>query len=109
MFDSDDEWIFGSNKNKKKGKVRKIEKKGIMKKQVNKIVFLGSLDKDSLVESLVFEEGEVLDFDSNSFFFSLDLDFFLEDEEFYDGYGEDFMGDEEDRVCLEQMIEKERE
>lgn len=32
-----------------------------------------------------------------------------EDDVFRDGYGEDLMGDEEDRARLEQMTEKERE
>ena len=30
-------------------------------------------------------------------------------EEFHDGYGEDLIGDEEDRKRLQQMTEKERE
>lgn len=45
------------------------------------------------------EEGEVTDSDSSD----------MSREEFNDGYGEDFMGDEEDRRRLEQMTEKERE
>ncbi|XP_036153806.1 RNA polymerase-associated protein RTF1 homolog isoform X2 [Myotis myotis] len=107
--DSDDEWTFGSNKNKKKGKARKIEKKGTMKKQANKTASSGSSDKDSSAESSAPEEGEVSDSDSNSSSSSSDSDSSSEDEEFHDGYGEDLMGDEEDRARLEQMTEKERE
>ncbi|XP_059551942.1 RNA polymerase-associated protein RTF1 homolog [Myotis daubentonii] len=107
--DSDGEYTFGSNKNKKKGKARKIEKKGTMKKQVNKTASSGSSDKDSSAESSAPEEGEVSDSDSNSSSSSSDSDSSSEDEEFHDGYGEDLMGDEEDRARLEQMTEKERE
>lgn len=54
--------------------------------------------------------GEVSDSDSNSSSSSSDSDSSSsEDEEFHDGYGEDLMGDEEDRARLEQMTEKERE
>uniref|UniRef100_A0A2K6M4T6 RNA polymerase-associated protein RTF1 homolog n=2 Tax=Rhinopithecus bieti TaxID=61621 RepID=A0A2K6M4T6_RHIBE len=102
-------WTFGSNKNKKKGKARKIEKKGTMKKQANKTASSGSSDKDSSAESSAPEEGEVSDSDSNSSSSSSDSDSSSEDEEFHDGYGEDLMGDEEDRARLEQMTEKERE
>ncbi|XP_007938694.1 RNA polymerase-associated protein RTF1 homolog [Orycteropus afer afer] len=107
--DSDDEWTFGSNKNKKKGKARKIEKKGTTKKQAHKTASSGSSDKDSSAESSAPEEGEVSDSDSNSSSSSSDSDSSSEDEEFHDGYGEDLMGDEEDRARLEQMTEKERE
>ncbi|KAM5235736.1 RNA polymerase-associated protein RTF1 homolog [Ctenodactylus gundi] len=107
--DSDDEWTFGSNKNKKKGKARKTEKKGTTKKQANKTASSGSSDKESSAESSAPEEGEVSDSDSNSSSSSSDSDSSSEDEEFHDGYGEDLMGDEEDRARLEQMTEKERE
>uniref|UniRef100_F6USE1 RNA polymerase-associated protein RTF1 homolog n=1 Tax=Equus caballus TaxID=9796 RepID=F6USE1_HORSE len=107
--DSDDEWTFGNNKNKKKGKARKTEKKGTLKKQTNKTASSGSSDKDSSAESSAPEEGEVSDSDSNSSSSSSDSDSSSEDEEFHDGYGEDLMGDEEDRARLEQMTEKERE
>uniref|UniRef100_A0A8D1H527 RNA polymerase-associated protein RTF1 homolog n=1 Tax=Sus scrofa TaxID=9823 RepID=A0A8D1H527_PIG len=56
---SDDEWTFGSNKNKKKGKARKIEKKGTMKKQANKTASSGSSDKDTSAESSAPEEFEI--------------------------------------------------
>lgn len=56
-----------------------------------------------------FLTGEVSDSDSNSSSSSSDSDSSSEDEEFHDGYGEDLMGDEEDRARLEQMTEKERE
>lgn len=52
--------------------------------------------------------GEVSDSESNSSCSSSDSDSSSEDE-FTDGYGEDLMGDEEDRARLEQMTEKERE
>lgn len=58
---------------------------------------------------LAFVAGEVSDSDSNSSSSSSDSDSSSEDEEFHDGYGEDLMGDEEDRARLEQMTEKERE
>lgn len=57
----------------------------------------------------VFVSGEVSDSESNSSSSSSDSDSSSEDEEFHDGYGEDLMGDEEDRARLEQMTEKERE
>ncbi|GAB1286747.1 RNA polymerase-associated protein RTF1 homolog [Apodemus speciosus] len=107
--DSDDEWTFGSNKNKKKGKARKVEKKGAMKKPASKAASSGSSDRGSSAESSAPEEGEVSDSDSNSSSSSSDSDSSSEDEEFHDGYGEDLMGDEEDRARLEQMTEKERE
>ncbi|OXB61153.1 hypothetical protein ASZ78_008437 [Callipepla squamata] len=107
--DSDDEWTVGGSKNKKKGKAGKAEKKGAMKKQMNKAASSGSSDKDSSAESSAPEEGEVSDSESNSSSSSSDSDSSSEDEEFHDGYGEDLMGDEEDRARLEQMTEKERE
>ncbi|NWQ63294.1 RTF1 protein, partial [Neopipo cinnamomea] len=55
------------------------------------------------------QQGEVSDSESNSSSSSSDSDSSSEDEEFHDGYGEDLMGDEEDRARLEQMTEKERE
>ncbi|XP_073204813.1 RNA polymerase-associated protein RTF1 homolog isoform X2 [Lepidochelys kempii] len=80
-----------------------------MKKQMNKAASSGSSDKDSSAESSAPEEGEVSDSESNSSSSSSDSDSSSEDEEFHDGYGEDLMGDEEDRARLEQMTEKERE
>uniref|UniRef100_A0A4W5M3E0 RNA polymerase-associated protein RTF1 homolog n=1 Tax=Hucho hucho TaxID=62062 RepID=A0A4W5M3E0_9TELE len=50
---------------------------------------------------------EVSDSESNSSASSSDSS--SEDDVFRDGYGEDLMGDEEDRARLEQMTEKERE
>nr|XP_033807645.1 RNA polymerase-associated protein RTF1 homolog [Geotrypetes seraphini] len=108
--DSGDEWTVGGSKNKKKVKTGKGgEKKGAMKKQTSKATSSGSSDKDSTAESSAPEEGEVSDSDSNSSSSSSDSDSSSEDEEFHDGYGEDLMGDEEDRARLEQMTEKERE
>lgn len=49
------------------------------------------------------------DSDSNSSSSSSDSDSSSEDDVFRDGYGDDLMGDEEDRARLEQMTEKERE
>ncbi|XP_051830413.1 RNA polymerase-associated protein RTF1 homolog [Antechinus flavipes] len=107
--DSDDKWTAGGSKNKKKRKSGKIEKKGTMKKQTKKAASSASSDKDSSAESSAPEEVEVFDLDSNSSSSSSDSDSSSEDEEFHDGYGEDLMGDEEDRARLEQMTEKERE
>ncbi|XP_053330487.1 RNA polymerase-associated protein RTF1 homolog [Spea bombifrons] len=108
--DSGDEWTVGGTKNKKKVKTGKgLEKKGAMKKLTNRAASSGSSTKDSSGESSAPEEGEVSDSDSNSSSSSSDSDSSSEDEEFCDGYGEDLMGDEEDRARLEQMTEKERE
>uniref|UniRef100_A0A803TLH5 RNA polymerase-associated protein RTF1 homolog n=1 Tax=Anolis carolinensis TaxID=28377 RepID=A0A803TLH5_ANOCA len=106
--DSDVEWTVGGSKNKKKVKTGKGEKKGAMKKQMNKAASSGSSDKESSAESSAPEEGEVSDSESNSSCSSSDSDSSSEDE-FTDGYGDDLMGDEEDRARLEQMTEKERE
>ncbi|KAM3919229.1 RNA polymerase-associated protein RTF1 homolog [Leptodactylus fuscus] len=108
--DSDDEWTVGGVKNKKKGKPGKgLDKKGSMKKTTNRGASSGSSGKDSSGESSAPEEGEVSDSDSNSSSSSSDSDSSSEEEEFCDGYGDDLMGDEEDRARLEQMTEKERE
>ncbi|CAH2327816.1 RNA polymerase-associated RTF1 homolog [Pelobates cultripes] len=107
--DSDDEWTVGGIKNKKLKTGKAIEKKGVVKKQANRTASSGSSAKDSSGESSAPEEGEVSDSDSNTSSSSTDSDTSSEDEEFCDGYGEDFMGDEEDRARLEQMTEKERE
>ncbi|KAG5266100.1 hypothetical protein AALO_G00249790 [Alosa alosa] len=108
--DSDDEWTVGGTKAKKKVKPGKgTEKKNTAKKKVNKAASSGSSDGDSSAESSAPEEGEVSDSDSNSSSSSSDSDSSSEDEEFRDGYGDDLMGDEEDRARLEQMTEKERE
>ncbi|XP_062851783.1 RNA polymerase-associated protein RTF1 homolog [Trichomycterus rosablanca] len=106
--DSDDEWTVGGTKAKKKVKAGKgAEKKNLTKKKVNKAASSGSSDGDSSAESSAPEEGEVSDSESNSSSSSSDSS--SEDEEFKDGYGDDLMGDEEDRARLEQMTEKERE
>ncbi|KAG2457817.1 ACP7 phosphatase, partial [Polypterus senegalus] len=97
--DSDDEWTVGGTKSKKKTKMGKGEKKGATKKRINKAASSGSSDGDR----------EVSDSESNSSSSSSDSESSSEDEEFHDGYGEDLMGDEEDRARLEQMTEKERE
>ncbi|XP_074130177.1 RNA polymerase-associated protein RTF1 homolog [Sminthopsis crassicaudata] len=107
--DSDDECTVGGAKNKKKGKTRKIEKKGTMKNQTNQAASSDSSDKDISAESSAPEEGEVSDSNSNRSSSSSDSDSSSEDEEFHHGYGEDLTGDEEDRARLEQMTEKERE
>ncbi|MEE6491958.1 hypothetical protein FKM82_016439 [Ascaphus truei] len=80
-----------------------------MKKPTNRAASSSSSDKDSSAESSAPEEGEVSDSDSNSSSSSSESESSSEDEEFHDGYGEDLMGDEEDRARLEQMTEKERE
>ncbi|XP_044534882.1 RNA polymerase-associated protein RTF1 homolog [Gracilinanus agilis] len=105
---SDDEWTVGRSQNKKKGKTGRIEKKGTMKRQTNKAASSGSSDKGSSAESSAPEE-EVSDSHSNSSSSSWDSDSSSEDEESQGAYGEDLMGDEEDRAHLEQMTEKERE
>ncbi|MGH0122928.1 UNVERIFIED_CONTAM: hypothetical protein FKN15_018595 [Acipenser sinensis] len=108
--DSDDEWTVGGTKAKKKVKPGKGgEKKGATKKRVHKAASSGSSDGDSSAESSAPEEGEVSDSDSNSSSSSSESESSSEDEEFHDGYGEDLMGDAEDRERLEQMTEKERE
>jgi len=107
--DSDDEWtVGGGSKSKKKVKPSKPEKKTTTKKRV-KAASSGSSDGDSSAESSAPEEGEVSDSDSNSSSSSSESDSSSDDEEFRDGYGDDLMGDEEDRARLEQMTEKERE
>ncbi|KAJ8341074.1 hypothetical protein SKAU_G00333650 [Synaphobranchus kaupii] len=108
--DSDDEWTVGGTKAKKKVKPGKgSEKKSAAKKRVNQAASSGSSDGDSSAESSAPEEGEVSDSDSNSSSSSSDSDSSSEDDVFRDGYGDDLMGDEEDRARLEQMTEKERE
>uniref|UniRef100_A0A8C1SL76 RNA polymerase-associated protein RTF1 homolog n=1 Tax=Cyprinus carpio TaxID=7962 RepID=A0A8C1SL76_CYPCA len=108
--DSDDEWTVGGTKTKKKGKPSKgPEKKNTVKKRKGKAASSGSSNGDSSAESSAPEEGEVSDSDSNSSSSSSDSDSSSEDEVFRDGYGDDLMGDEEDRARLEQMTEKERE
>lgn len=108
--DSDDEWTVGGVKSKKKGKPGKgTDKKVSTKKTTSKGASSGSSGKDSSGESSAPEEGEVSDSDSNSSSSSSESDSSSEEEEFCDGYGDDLMGDEEDRARLEQMTEKERE
>ncbi|XP_066550928.1 RNA polymerase-associated protein RTF1 homolog isoform X2 [Amia ocellicauda] len=108
--DSDDEWTVGGTKTKKKVKPGKgSEKKGATKKRKNKAASSGSSDGDSSAESSAPEEGEVSDSESNSSSSSSDSDSSSEDDVFRDGYGDDLMGDEEDRARLEKMTEKERE
>uniref|UniRef100_A0A673LG62 RNA polymerase-associated protein RTF1 homolog n=1 Tax=Sinocyclocheilus rhinocerous TaxID=307959 RepID=A0A673LG62_9TELE len=108
--DSDDEWTVGGTKTKKKGKPSKgPEKKNTVKKRKGKAASSGSSNGNSSAESSAPEEGEVSDSDSNSSSSSSDSDSSSEDEVFRDGYGDDLMGDEEDRARLEQMTEKERE
>ncbi|KAG9336761.1 hypothetical protein JZ751_003109 [Albula glossodonta] len=108
--DSDDEWTVGGTKAKKKVKPGKGgEKKSAAKKRVNKAASSGSSDGDSSAESSAPEEGEVSDSESNSSSSSSDSDSSSEDDVFRDEYGDDLMGDEEDRARLEQMTEKERE
>ncbi|KAJ8411930.1 hypothetical protein AAFF_G00155680 [Aldrovandia affinis] len=108
--DSDDEWTVGGTKAKKKVKPGKgSEKKSAAKKRVNKAASSGSSNGDSSAESSAPEEGEVSDSESNSSSSSSDSDSSSEDDVFRDGYGDDLMGDEEDRARLEQMTEKERE
>lgn len=53
------QWTVGGSKNKKKGKAGKAEKKGAMKKQMNRAASSGSSDKDSSAESSAPEEGKI--------------------------------------------------
>nr|XP_014041262.1 unnamed protein product [Salmo salar] len=109
--DSDDEWTAGGPKVKKKVKPGKPttteKKKEVAKKRVHKAASSGSSGGDSSADSSAPEEGEVSDSESNTSASSSDSS--SEDDVFRDGYGEDLMGDEEDRARLEQMTEKERE
>uniref|UniRef100_A0A4W5LG62 RNA polymerase-associated protein RTF1 homolog n=1 Tax=Hucho hucho TaxID=62062 RepID=A0A4W5LG62_9TELE len=109
--DSDDEWTAGGPKVKKKVKPGKPttteKKKEATKKRVHKAASSGSSGGDSSADSSAPEEGEVSDSESNTSASSSDSS--SEDDVFRDGYGEDLMGDEEDRARLEQMTEKERE
>ncbi|XP_036818541.1 RNA polymerase-associated protein RTF1 homolog [Oncorhynchus mykiss] len=109
--DSDDEWTAGGPKVKKKVKPGKPtateKKKEAAKKRAHKAASSGSSGGDSSADSSAPEEGEVSDSESNSSASSSDSS--SEDDVFRDGYGEDLMGDEEDRARLEQMTEKERE
>uniref|UniRef100_A0A674B1W3 RNA polymerase-associated protein RTF1 homolog n=1 Tax=Salmo trutta TaxID=8032 RepID=A0A674B1W3_SALTR len=109
--DSDDEWTAGGPKVKKKVKPGKPttteKKKEAAKKRVHKAASSGSSGGDSSADSSAPEEGEVSDSESNTSASSSDSS--SEDDVFRDGYGEDLMGDEEDRARLEQMTEKERE
>ncbi|XP_042181053.1 RNA polymerase-associated protein RTF1 homolog [Oncorhynchus tshawytscha] len=109
--DSDDEWTAGGPKVKKKVKPGKPtateKKKEAAKKKAHKAASSGSSGGDSSADSSAPEEGEVSDSESNSSASSSDSS--SEDDVFRDGYGEDLMGDEEDRARLEQMTEKERE
>ncbi|CAL8274212.1 unnamed protein product [Merluccius merluccius] len=108
--DSDDEWTVGGTKGKKKVKPGKgSDKKNASKKKQHKAAASGSSNGDSSAESSAPEEGEVSDSESNSSSSSSDSDSSSEDDVFRDGYGDDLMGDEEDRARLEQMTEKERE
>ncbi|KAG7256909.1 hypothetical protein CRUP_036155 [Coryphaenoides rupestris] len=96
--DSDDEWTVGGTKGKKKGKSGKgSDRKTTSKKKLHKATASGSSNGDSSAESSAPEEGDS-ESDSSS-----------EDDVFRDGYGDDLMGDDEDRARLEQMTEKERE
>nr|XP_046163706.1 RNA polymerase-associated protein RTF1 homolog isoform X2 [Oncorhynchus gorbuscha] len=109
--DSDDEWTAGGPKVKKKVKPGKPttteKKKEAAKKKAHKAASSGSSGGDSSADSSAPEEGEVSDSESNSSASSSDSS--SEDDVFRDDYGEDLMGDEEDRARLEQMTEKERE
>uniref|UniRef100_A0A673ZY89 RNA polymerase-associated protein RTF1 homolog n=1 Tax=Salmo trutta TaxID=8032 RepID=A0A673ZY89_SALTR len=80
------------------------KKKEAAKKRVHKAASSGSSGGDSSADSSAPEEGTV-----NLHTPSHGSDSSSEDDVFRDGYGEDLMGDEEDRARLEQMTEKERE
>lgn len=93
--ESDDDWTLGGNK--KKSRIKKNPKKKVARSASDGSGVISDSDKSSL------EEGEVSDSESE------DSDSGSDDGKFFDGYDEDFIGDEEDRAMLEKMTEKERE
>ncbi|XP_071488926.1 RNA polymerase-associated protein RTF1 homolog [Diadema antillarum] len=93
--ESDDDWTLGGNK--KKSRIKKNPKKKVARSASDGSGVISDSDKSSL------EEGEVSDSDSD------DSDSGSDDGKFFDGYDENFIGDEEDRAMLEKMTEKERE
>ncbi|XP_041468092.1 RNA polymerase-associated protein RTF1 homolog [Lytechinus variegatus] len=93
--ESDDDWTLGGNK--KKSRIKKNPKKKVARSASDGSGVISDSDKSSL------EEGEVSDSESD------DSDSGSDDEKFFDGYDENFIGDEEDRAMLEKMTEKERE
>ncbi|XP_070579046.1 RNA polymerase-associated protein RTF1 homolog [Ptychodera flava] len=102
--DSDDEWTAGA---KKKPTKKPVKKRTVKTAASDSSAVASDSEKSSL------EEGEVSDSESEksySGYNSSDSDSTEDEKEFFDdGYGDDFMGDEEDRARLEQMTEKERE
>ncbi|XP_030854817.1 RNA polymerase-associated protein RTF1 homolog [Strongylocentrotus purpuratus] len=93
--ESDDDWTLGGNK--KKSRIKKNPKKKVARSASDGSGVISDSDKSSL------EEGEVSDSESD------DSDSGSDDEKFFDGYDENFIGDEEDKEMLEKMTEKERE
>ncbi|XP_076441591.1 RNA polymerase-associated protein RTF1 homolog [Babylonia areolata] len=90
---SDDDWTA----NGKKGSPKK--KKVVSKKVARRSSTVASSDNEKASASEP-EEGEVSDSGSDGN---------ESEEKFYDGYDDNLIGDEEDKVRLEQMTEKERE
>ncbi|XP_077997884.1 RNA polymerase-associated protein RTF1 homolog [Glandiceps talaboti] len=102
--DSDDEWMAAT----KKKSIKKPAKKRTVKTAPasDSSAVVSESEKSSL------EEGEVSDSESDKSFSasnSSDSDSSEDDKEFHDGWGDDYMGDDDDRARLEQMTEKERE
>ncbi|KAK3093788.1 hypothetical protein FSP39_020238 [Pinctada imbricata] len=95
--DDDDEWTMGKkNKQKKKTKPAK-------KPNRKAAVSSSESDGESEKQKSEPEEGEVSDSSDGEV---SDSD---QEEQFYDGYDENLIGDEDDRKMLEAMTEKERE
>lgn len=107
--ESDDDWtVDGKGSKSKKSKISKPAKVQLTpptkKSQEGSATSEHESGKENSSEP---EEGEVSDSASEAS--SGEDDSSLEDEEFNDGYDEHLMGDEEDKLKLSQMTEKERE
>ncbi|XP_061172427.1 RNA polymerase-associated protein RTF1 homolog [Saccostrea echinata] len=96
--ESDEDWNFGKKGSKKK-KTKSSSKKTKRKAAVSSDESGAESDKQVSEP----EEGEVSSSDDGAV---SDSD---QEEQFNDGYDENLIGDEEDRLRLEQMTEKERE
>ncbi|XP_048734690.1 RNA polymerase-associated protein RTF1 homolog [Ostrea edulis] len=96
--ESDEDWNFGKKGSKKK-KAKSSSKKTKRKAAVSSDESGAESDKPVSEP----EEGEVSSSDDGAV---SDSD---QEEQFNDGYDENLIGDEEDRLRLEQMTEKERE
>uniref|UniRef100_UPI00358F3544 RNA polymerase-associated protein RTF1 homolog n=1 Tax=Myxine glutinosa TaxID=7769 RepID=UPI00358F3544 len=107
--DSGDEWTVGGTKGKQKRKGQRIKKGSNKRIAVPKTAASDSSGEDSTPDASEPEEGEVSDSQSSSSSDGGSSSSMDEDAQFHDGYGDDLMGDAEDRARLEKMSEKERE